>query len=217
MMLGQLPEQSDVVVPILQKALQKEVSPQVVTAILHAFGHLGPRAAAANVTLLNLITTTKNDIHRKQAFEALLAIDRKSTTVQKVLTTAIVGGTGNKPVSLRSARSSRLEENRRFALDTLVNLAEDAKWAIPLLVDLADVAVQDHTYVSYGRGQILEKTIEAMLAIDPRHDGVYQSIKRMGAHLKANSGERDDYTSLRIQIDSAIKEMDQIRREQEEK
>ena len=102
-------------------------------------------------------------------------------------------------------------------------MAEDAKWAIPLLVDLADVAIKERTdqpydsFRTYGHVPILEKTIEAMLAIDPRHDGVYQSIKRMGDRLRANSGERDNFTSLRIQVDSAVKEMDRIRREQEGK
>jgi hypothetical protein len=127
------------------------------------------------------------------------------------------------PVTIRTTVPVDVPKRRRslswVAAAVLENLAEDAKWAIPLLIDLADVAVQDGTYESYGvygRGQILEKTIEAMLAIDPRDNRVYQSIKRMGAHLKANSGERDNLTSLRIQIDSAVKEMDRIRREQEE-
>jgi hypothetical protein len=203
--LARFPDKADKTVPAYQKALDNEVAPEVIEAVLHSIASLQARAKPATASLVTVVKTTRVATHRRLAFEALVAIDRTSNEVKSILTTALLGTTGKKAVTAHY--SSVIHQNREYACDALAQFGADGNWAVPLLIEVYGVTAKDIDQNDYP---LVERIATALVAISPTDNRSYECLKQMRLALSAGN---DSTTPSAVHVDSAIKEMEQARRE----
>jgi hypothetical protein len=205
--LTQFPDKADKTVPAYQKALTNEVAPEVIEAVLHSLASLQSKARPATASLVTVVKTTRIATHRRLAFEALVAIDRTSSEVKSILTTAILGTTGKKAVV--ASYSSVIHQNREYACDALAQLGADGSWAVPLLIEAYGVTAKDIDRKDHSHHRLIEKIATALVAISPTDNRSYECLKQMRLALSVGN---DSTTPSAVHVDSAIKEMEQARR-----
>jgi hypothetical protein len=91
-----------------------------------------------------------------------IAIDRTSSEVKSILTTALLGTTGKRAVA--AGYHSVIHQNREYACDALAQLGADGNWAVPLLIEVYGVTAKDIDQNDY---RLIEKIATALVAISP--------------------------------------------------
>jgi hypothetical protein len=217
--LAQYSAHAERIVPPMVRALEREVSDDSKSAILQAITLLGPSAIDASPALVRVVNNTKTDVHRRLAFDALLAIDSNSAHVRTILTTALLGGRGPRPVPHEP--NSLIDSNREFACNVLHDLGSNAKWAIPLLADVARSIVRSE----YRDDELVRQFVRTLMAINQDDARVLECLKQLQTALATDrnsprdgfGGYRRDASELRVEIDSAIKEIQSHRAKSKDK
>jgi hypothetical protein len=212
-LLGGLPAHTSIVIEPLHGALRGDASPAVIVAIIRALADLAPAAKPTIATLVKIVDETRNDEHRRLAFEALLSIDRRSPQVRNILERALWGGTIDK---LRKPAASNLTslilQNRAFACDIVARLGAEAKWAIPLLCPVLTLTIQEDIREQFPHNsKLIEKILTAMLAVDPIDPRSYNCLRENRDLLRGHPDRRERFADALVQIDSAIREMELAR------